>query len=184
MLFRLYDPTRFGATALLFRHFGPLSRFDHHRSAAAPADDPDRGIIYAARSLHGCLAEIFGDTRIVQVDDWEIARLTVTRDFTLLDLRGPNAMKAGTVAAVCKDSNREYSQAWSRFFYETVYTYGTLDGLVWGNAHNDEDAMAFYERCQNDIQSGAADSYPLRDDALRVDVHESAAAANMFVQPY
>lgn len=93
-------------------------------------------------------------------------------------------MKAGTVAGVCKDSNRQYSQAWSRFFYETVYTYGTLDGLLWGNAHNDEDAMALYERCRHDIKCGATDTCALRDTALRTEVHKSAADANIFVDPY
>lgn len=184
VLLRLFDPTKYNTSALSFRHYGPISRFDHHREADPPARDPDRGIIYAARTLSSCLVEIFGDDKVVCVGDWEVARLTATRNLTLLDLRGANAMKAGTVAGVCKDSNRPYSQAWSRFFYETIYTYNTLDGLLWGNAHNDEDAMALYERCQHGIKSGATDTCALRDPALRAEVHKCAVDANIFVEPY
>src|SRR3982751_2002883 len=40
-------------TALSFRFFGPLRRFDHHRGTGPerdPADDPERGISYAGGS--------------------------------------------------------------------------------------------------------------------------------------
>ncbi len=184
-LLRLFDPSRFGATPLSFRQFGPLSRFDHHRAAfPTPALDTDRGIFYAARTLSGCLVEIFGDNKIIQVGSWELARLTVTKTLNLLDLRGGGAMSAGTVAAVCKDSNRQFSQAWSRFFYENIFVYDTVDGLISGNAHNDEDTFAFYERCETSFQVTATDVCPLNDKALRLYIQEIAGRTNMYVQPY
>lgn len=130
------------------------------------------------------MVEIFGDTKIIEVGAWEVALLTVTRNLTLLDLRGAGAMNAGSVAALCKDSNREFSQAWSRFFYETTFVYGTVDGLIFGNAHNDEDAFALYERSDNGLDSTSSDACVLRDDALRTEVQEIAGESNMFVQPY
>jgi len=182
-LIRLFDPTKFGATALSFRHFGPVSRFDHHRAPfPTTAHDADRGIIYAAQTLSGCLVEIFGDAKIVETSNVEVASLAVSRDLNLLDLRGTGAMNAGTVSAVCKDSNRQFSQAWSRFFYENTFVYRHLDGIIFGNAHNDENAFAFYERCAAAFSATAV--CPLKDDALRVEILKTAQDNNMIVEPY
>jgi hypothetical protein len=134
--------------------------------------------------LSGCIVEVFGGTKIVEVGAWEVAILTITRDLTLLDLRGAHAMKAGTVAAVCKDSNRKFSQAWSRYFYDHGFIYGLIDGLVFGNAHNDEDAFAFYERAENVFQCSARDICALRDNALRLEVQAAALENCLHVEPY
>jgi hypothetical protein len=96
-------------------------------------------------------------------------------------------MKAGTVSGVCKDSNRKYSQQWSRYFYENNFLYEPaagiqIDGLVFGNAHNDEDAFAFYERCEKDFACRAACS--LNDPALRAEIQFIALETCMYVQPY
>jgi hypothetical protein len=184
MLLRIFNPTSHNVTALTFRKTGPICRFDHHKEADPPAHDPDRGIIYGAWTLRACLVEVFGDTRIVQPGEYQVAALTITRELRLLDLRGGNAMRAGTVAAICKDSRRSDSQAWSRFFYDTEYEYGRLDGLIWGNAHNDEDAIALYERAQDGVTCGAADIVPLSDEALRFEIQTSAAETGMLVEPY
>jgi len=151
------------------------------------ATDAKRAILYAARTLSGCLVEIFGDTKIVAVGTWEVAVIRCTRDLNLLDLRGPNAMKAGTVSGVCKDSNRSYSQQWSRFFYENSFLYepisGTaIDGLLYGNAHNDEDALALYERCERDF--ACTSECALNDAALRTEIKLIALETGMYVQPY
>lgn len=63
---RVFDPSNHGATALTFRHYGPLRRFDHQRSLGGkPYNDPERGIYYGAFDLPACLVEVFGDTRII-----------------------------------------------------------------------------------------------------------------------
>src|SRR5688572_14377041 len=85
VLYRIFDPTGYGTTALTFRFNGPRARFDHQRGTShrtspasagmadgasvsdekllatprAPADDPDRGVYYAAPSLSNCLVEVF-----------------------------------------------------------------------------------------------------------------------------
>jgi hypothetical protein len=182
---RLYDPTKHGATALSFRHYGPISRFDHQPEPRA--EDPSRAILYVARTLSGCLVEIFGDAKLINVGFWEVAFINCTRDLYLLDLRGANAMRAGTLAAVCEDSNRTISQAWSRYFYENSFLYSpvmgrSIDGLIFGNAHNDEDAVALYERCQSDFTCRAVCS--LNDASLRTEVKFIARDTGIYVQPY
>ncbi len=128
--------------------------------------------------------EIFGDSKIIDVGTWELAILTATRTLSLLDLRGQAAMKAGTVAAITKDANRQFSQTWSRYFYENAFIYSEIDGLIFGNAHNDEDAFAFYERSDNGFQCGAKDICQLRNGALRMEVQRIAFESRMYVQPY
>lgn len=181
-LFRLFDPTRHGATAAGFRHYGPLARFDHHRGMGAgpagerlPAQDPERGILYAAATLSSCLVEIFGDTGLIAYGNWHVAAPTLTRELLLLDLRGPGAMRAGAVAALAKIPERPPTQQWSRYFYEETATYAApdgrpIDGLLYYNAHNDEEAVALYERA-------AAVLACLPDRVARLDTREPTIRA-------
>lgn len=148
-LVRLFNPAHHGASALQFRSYGPLSRFDHHVGRGQqrnPDDDPGRAIYYAASSLSGCLVEVFGDTGVIDTGDWHVAALSLTRALRLLDLRGSGAMRAGSVAALAKVPDPPLAQAWSRFFYEHTEIYTAIDGLIYCNAHNDEEAVALYER--------------------------------------
>jgi hypothetical protein len=55
-------------------------------------------------------------------------------------------MMAGTNSAIAKVPDRMLSQEWSRYFYTTPKTYAEVDGLIYLNAHNDEEAIALYER--------------------------------------
>jgi hypothetical protein len=123
-------------------------RFDHHCGVGAdrtPALDVTRGIYYAAFTLSSCLVELFGDaTRQIVRQGRLIARPRLLRDLRLLDLRGSGAMRAGTVAAIAKVPDRQITQAWSRFFYERTDLYTAVDGLLFFNAHNDEEALALY----------------------------------------
>ncbi|MBZ0185106.1 MAG: RES domain-containing protein, partial [Candidatus Obscuribacterales bacterium] len=122
---RLYDPNSFGTRALSFRTYGPISRFDHQRALYPDRiNDKERGIIYSATTLSSCLVEIFGDLKVIEVGSWEVAAITTTRTLNLLDLRGSGAMRAGTVSAISKESNRRFSQEWSRYFYDTTFLYG------------------------------------------------------------
>lgn len=180
---RLFNPTNQSQKAQTFRFFGPLKRFDHQVLISnKPALSSDRGILYAGSTISGCIVEIFGDTRIVEVGTWEITQLKTSRDLHLLDLRGAGAMKAGTVAAVCKDSDHSLSQKWSKFFYENHYTYQKIDGLIFNNAHNDETAFALYERCSDALISNG--NCQLRDEALRGAVLKAAADYRLTVIPY
>ncbi len=173
---RLFDPSRYRATATGFRSYGPLLRFDHHRGRedGKPDDDTERGIYYAAVTLSGCLVEIFGDTGVVDLHRYHVASPTLQRDLRLLDLRHNGAMRAGTKAAIAKVTDRSLSQAWSRHFYETPEVYGNLDGVIYLNAHNDEDAIALYERTYDALECPPERVVRLDDEALRAAVLETA----------
>jgi hypothetical protein len=93
-------------------------------------------------------------------------------------------MRAGTVSAVAKESNRKFSQEWSRYFYDHAFIYTEIDGIIFSNAHNDEEALAFYERATNGLQCRAHDVMPLQHDTLRAAVRDIASQNNMVVAPY
>ncbi len=182
-LVRLFDPSRHGATATGFRSYGPLLRFDHHRGRedGKPGDDIERGIYYAAMTLSGCLVEVFGDTGVVDLGRHQVASPILRRDLRLLDLRRKGAMRAGTKAAIAKVSDRGLSQAWSRYFYETTKMYGDVDGLIYLNAHNDEEAIALYERASDALECPPQRVMRLDDEALRPAVLEAADDNNLVV---
>jgi RES domain len=179
-MLRIFDPTRHGTTALSFRYFGPLGRFDHQQlSLTGSSDDPDRGISYAGLTLSCCLVECFGDVGVIEIKGQQIARLELTRDLTLLDLRGSGAMRAGAVAALAKIADRNLSQAWSRYFYEQTADYGQLDGISYLNAHNDEEAIAIYERAQSALVCPDSQILPLNHPSLRPAILEAALANHL-----
>lgn len=171
------------------RSVGPIERFDHHRLAppAMPVDaaralyqDPERALLYAGKTLSCCLVEVFGATRIVSLTPWHVAVLRPSRSLDLLDLRGSGAMRAGTVAALCKTPERALSQEWSRYFYEYPDIYGAMDGLLYRGAHNDEEALALFKRAAPALTCATSEVRPLDHPSLRAAI-EAAALANDLV---
>lgn len=159
-LLRLYRPHPYGSSACGFRYEGPFSRFDHH------ADGHARGIHYSAPTLSACVVEVFGDTGLIEPQEFQLALLRTVRPITLLDLRGSGAMRAGSVAALSGTADRSLSQQWSRFFYDTAMVDGSpIDGLLYSNAHNGESALALYERAEGAISCTA--DLPLTAPQLR-----------------
>ncbi len=138
MLHRIYDPTRFGASACGYRRAGPYARFDHHWPGMTK-----RGIFYAASTYEGCIVEV-SDDRLLDIGQRRHATLRVLHDLRLLDLRGNGALRAGTDARIGKYPH-EQSQPWARYFYESD-RYDGPQGLAWLNSHNDGEAFAFFER--------------------------------------
>ncbi len=174
---RIFDPTDHVATSTGFRFFGPLRRFDHHRSfSRSGAEDPERGIYYAALTFDGTLVEVFGDNgpKLVEPGDREVCSPTLSRQLRLLDLRGQGpdngAWHAGSVEALAKNADYQPSQAWSRYFYDHPALYSMVDGLVYGNAHNGDNALALYERAAHTLICSAQRTIRLDDPALRTDL--------------
>jgi hypothetical protein len=64
----------------------------------------------------------------------------------VLDLTGDGAWRAGSVTALTKDADREFTQRWARHFYGDTAVYGVLDGLKYENAHDAAVAYALFER--------------------------------------
>lgn len=147
VLRRIYNPHKYDTQATTFRFNGPRARFDHQRcDPTKPDNDLERGINYWGFTFKCCLVEVFGDTRIIDVNDYHLAKITLTQPLKLLDLIGDGAMQAGTVNSISQISDRHLSQAWGKYFYETISVYGEVDGLIFGNAHNNEHSIALYER--------------------------------------
>jgi hypothetical protein len=76
-------------------------------------------------------------------------------------------MRAGSVAALASNADYAPSQAWSRYFYGTPTVYTEIDGIVYHNAHNHDDAIALYERCADALSCSADDVLRLDDPYLR-----------------
>jgi hypothetical protein len=181
-LIRLFDPSRYDAQPLTFRYFGPKMRFDHHIPdvKGAPVDNPNRAVYYSGFTLSCCMVEIFGDGG-VEFAQWNVAYPYATRDLILLDIRHNGAMRAGTVAAIAKVYH-ELAQQWSRFFYERIDLYTNCDGVVYSNAHNDEDAILLYERADGALDCSR--TVRLDDKRLRKEVLLTMYNNNMyFVNP-
>jgi hypothetical protein len=172
------------------RSVGPIERFDHHRTvppsvlfdaAGALYQDPERALLYAGKTLSCCLVEVFGATRIVSPTPWHVAVLRSSRPLDLLDLRGSGAMRAGTVAALCKTPERALSQQWSRYVYEHPDLYGAVDGLLYLGAYNDEEAFAIFERAAPVLTCAASEVRPLDHPNLRATVEAAALANDLIV---
>lgn len=185
-IWRIFTPNQYGTHELTFRTYGPIGRFDHHRKddRGNQQNDPDdRGIYYAAFDLAGCLVEIFGDTGIIEITTQLIAVPTITQDLTLLDLRNSGAMRAGSVAALANTSDRDLSQQWSRYFYDRTETYGSIDGILYFNAHNSAAAVALYSRAKNKLICDKQYVFPLNAQNLRPYLQDAAFANNLIILP-
>jgi hypothetical protein len=171
-LLRIYRPEPHGQTATGFRWIGPLERFDHHR------DGVDCGILYAGFTLSCCLVECFGDTGVIDDQGRRLAFLVTRRPLHLLELRGRGAMRAGSVAALASTADRDLSQDWSRHFHAT---YPQIDGLIYSSAHNEEAAVALYERADPNLHCEL--DWPLDHRSLRSRILKIASDHAMEAPP-
>ncbi len=181
-LLRIFDPTSFGATAIGFRNYDPISRFDHQRSdSGKPGVDADRGIIYAGFTLKCCIVEVFGDTGIIKIAKQRIASITLKNSLNLLDLRDSGAWDAGSTAAMVSDGRRKLTQAWSRYFYECPELYGEIDGVIFNNAHNNDEAISLYERSNSQLSSAEVNELDLGHFTIRESLLSIANELNLLV---
>ena len=200
-LVRIFNPaTRYKTQANTYRYFGPLLRFYHQQpltleesakftlkgtASHKGKEDPERGITYWGYTLSCCLVELFGDTKIVEFHDYEVAIAIINKPLLLLDIRGTGAMAAGSVAALGSVADRLVSQAWSRYFYEQTDIYQKVDGILYSNAHNGEKAVALYERSEPIISNALIQTRPLKDQSIRHLIDAAVAQNNMnCFEPY
>ena len=108
--------------------------------------------------------------------------LRLTRAVRFLDLRGSGAMRAGSAAAIGKVPDHALSQEWSRHFYATPQ-YNQPEGLLWFNAHNDEDALALYERAEDALDCPPERIMRLDEPLLRPTLEQIAEANHLFLVP-
>ena len=192
-LVRIFNPaSRYKTQASTYRYFGPLLRFDHHQPLTKEEavklngkEDPNRGITYWGFTLSCCLVELFGDPKIVEFKDYEVAIATLEQPLLLLDIRDQGAMAAGSVAALGSVADRLVSQAWSRYFYLETDIYQKVDGILYSNAHNGEKAVALYERSEPIILNAKIQTRPLKDRSIRHLIDAAVAENNMnCFEPY
>jgi RES domain len=192
-LVRIFNPaSRYKTQASTYRYFGPLLRFDHHQPLTKEEaakfkgkKDPLRGITYWGFTLSCCLVELFGDPKIVEFKDYEVAIAIVEQPLLLLDIRDQGAMAAGSVAALGSVADRSVSQAWSRYFYEQTDIYQKVDGILYSNAHNGEKAIALYERSEPIISNAKIQTRSLKDRSIRHLIDAAVAENNMnCFEPY
>jgi hypothetical protein len=186
-LVRIFNPaSRYKTQASTYRYFGPLLRFDHHQPLTKEEavklngkEDPSRGITYWGFTLSCCLVELFGDPKIVEFKDYEVAIAITSQPLLLLDIRDKGAMAAGSVSALGSVADRSVSQAWSRYFYEQTDVYQKVDGILYSNAHNGEKAVALYERSEPIISNALIKTRPLKDRSIRHLIDAAVAENNM-----
>lgn len=131
-----------------FRFYGPTnSRFDHH---LPPAQEQNRGILYAATEIRPCIAEVFQDTGFI--DPWRgepwLVGFRLVRPVPLLNLRGLWPTRAGASMAL-NTGDRTRARLWSRAIYAA---YPEAEGLWYASAMNAHaPSIALYERAANAI---------------------------------
>ncbi|KAB8335841.1 RES domain-containing protein [Scytonema tolypothrichoides VB-61278] len=150
-------------------------------------DDLERGIYYAAPVdlLSSCLVEVFGDAGCIEITDHQIAIITTTSRIKLLDVRGRGAMRAGANdATLAKTDKRGISQAWSRYFYEQKEIYPDIQGIIYRNAHNDEEAIAIYESAKHLLTCLPENVFSLKHELFRGLILKAAEDNNLEVERY
>jgi hypothetical protein len=181
---RIYTAEPYGTEALTFRTYGPVSRFDHHRRPngfPTKGHDADRGILYATEKLRCCLAEVFGDRGIVELDGYYVALLEVAAPLTLLDIRDVAARRAGTIPAIYGDGNRETTQDWARYWYEHP-AFQNCDGLLYHSAQTGKDAVvALWERAEGKLT--CIGDWALNDPEIIDDVVVAADKVELAMPP-
>jgi hypothetical protein len=138
----------------------------------------DCGILYAGFTLSCCLVECFGDTGVIDDQGRRLAFLLTMRPLLLLELRGRGAMRAGSVAALASTADRGLSQNWSRYFHSI---YPQIDGVIYSSAHNEEAAVALYERAEHALHFEM--ELPLDHRSLRSRILKIASDHGMEAPP-
>jgi hypothetical protein len=125
-----------------------------------------------------CLVECFGDAGAIDLQGRRLGLLQIERTLVLLDLRRNGAMRAGSVAALSSCADRNLSQEWSRHFHAT---YPQIDGLIYSSAHNEDAAIALYERVEETVSCRS--DLPLNHRSLRSHILLAAQDHGMIVLP-
>ena len=161
-----------------FRHFGPLNaRFDHHPAEGSARYHDDHGIYYAATDLTTCAAEVFQDTRTLNLSREEpwLEAFEPQRPLELLDLTGAWPTRIGASMKI-NTGPRAHARGWSRRFYAA---FPEVDGLLYASSmHANEAAVALYERARDAFGEQPLDRRPLRDPVLLGDLKRTARRLN------
>ena len=126
-LVRFFDPYRGRWDA--HRFYGPLPdmRFDHHTPPCGL--HPNRSVWYAAMSLRGAVAEVFGRTGILDRGSRvRLVQATIRSSIPVLDLVGLAARSVGLTQEIAATTDYVVCQTWARAFYDQ---YPNVQGIRW-----------------------------------------------------
>lgn len=126
-----------------FRHVGPLSRFDHHRSGLDSPASEHRGTLYAAADIPTAVAEFFQATRQInrtRRQPWLVSFMP-SGELRLLDLTDVFCARVGASAKLASGPFI-HVQNWSRGFYEV---YEEAHGLYYRSSLTNRPAVVLYE---------------------------------------
>jgi hypothetical protein len=152
-----------------FRTFGPLvsARFDHHPSPQR--DHPDLGILYGAREVKTCVAEVFQQTRNINLrrrSPWLVG-FELAHELRLLDLLGNWPTRKGSSTEI-SSGRRSVVHGWSRDIHAA---YPDLHGVLYGSSMNAyREAVALYERGASALPMRPVLHEPLSHPGLRDDL--------------
>ena len=166
----------FPSTWDAWRGFGPSARgrFDHH---LLPPRVQERAVYYAAGDLTTCLAEVFQEKRVLNLDRGEpwVVAFDTARPLRLLDLTGRWPTAAGASMAI-SSGVRARARRWSRAVYGA---YPDLDGLWYPSSiHANQPSALLYERARDALPAAPAFHRALADPAIRLPVLNAARRLN------
>ena len=150
LLYRVYSrggsyPTHWNA----FRHFGPLSRFDHHLPDRR--GDPvlqTRGILCAATDVATAVTECFERNRRranrYRRQPWLVS-FALHGEVRLLDIADNFPVRAGASSKLAAGPY-SHAQNWSRGFYDS---YPEIQGVYYRSSLTGRPSIALYERARS-----------------------------------
>ena len=147
LLHRIYErggdhPTLWNA----FRHYGPLSRFDHQLvDGHGNPSSQNRGLLYAATDIATAIAEFFQRNRRLvnraRRQPWLVS-FELEEEVHLLNLTDSFCLRAGASGKLVSGPFA-HSQNWSRGFYDA---YPQIQGLYYLSSLTNRHTVALYER--------------------------------------
>ncbi|MFB0835695.1 RES family NAD+ phosphorylase [Arthrobacter halodurans] len=125
------------------RTFGPLpgARWDPHPEPAG--DHSPLGAAYFGFDLLTCIAEVYQDSRFIDVETGSpyATAVETPRDAALLDLTDHWFLRAGAKAALAGTERKSDTRAWARAIHEA---WPDLDGLVARSSPVGRDVAVFW----------------------------------------
>jgi hypothetical protein len=160
-----------------FRFAGPVpsARFDHH------VDGERRGVLYGARAMATCVAEVFQGTRVVDrpSEDRCLAVLRIGGAVRLLDVTGDWPTRAGASQAIASGP-RARAQAWARAIYDA---YPTVEGLWYPSSrHGGHPALVLFERAGDALPADPEVDVPLSHPGLLPDLVRAADSLGYLIR--
>lgn len=166
---RVYHRSTHTPDGVSFRHYGPLSRFDHHHPATPPqVDISGRCVLYIGSDLATSACEVFGEAGVAAIcPRYRVSIVEPTRPLTMFDLaRAGSAMAIGALPALSTGhERRSLTQQWARAILEDQPAGPEVRGVRYRSAYNDGIAIALWD-CEGDVRivrAGSVEDRPLDD---------------------